>query len=79
MRLPLSALAEGTKWPACSAVAESGAGRAPRNSGSFPAVKMNSSEILVAEPLGGQRGGGQGERYETPIRSAASILQTADE
>src|SRR5256886_17296428 len=50
MSVPLSATAEGTKWSACRAVAESEPAVPPRNSGSWPAVKMNSSEILSRRP-----------------------------
>jgi len=40
---------------------------APQNSGSLPAVKMNSSEIFSrSPPLGGQRNRRQRERHETP-------------
>ena len=50
MRVPFSARAEGMKWSACSAVAESEPAVPPRKSGSWPAVKMNSSEILSRRP-----------------------------
>ena len=50
MRVPLSATAEGMKWSAWSAVAESEPAVPPRNSGSWPAVKMNSSAIFSRSP-----------------------------
>src|SRR2546425_10185695 len=52
MSVPLSEFAEGTKWSAWSAVAESEP-EPPRNSGSLPAVKMNSSEIFSRRPWAG--------------------------
>src|SRR5207302_1321304 len=45
IRVPLSDTAEGTKWSACSAVAESEPAVPPRNSGSLPSATMNGWEI----------------------------------
>ena len=48
--VPLSLTAEGTKWSACSAVAESEPAVPPRNRGSLPSAKMKSWEILSRRP-----------------------------
>src|SRR5436190_1939600 len=50
IRVPLADTAEGTKWSACSAVAESEPAVPPRKSGSLPSAKMNSWEILSRRP-----------------------------
>src|SRR2546430_10238122 len=50
MSVPFSDRAAGMKWSACNAVAESDPAVPPRNSGSWPAVKMKSSEILSRRP-----------------------------
>src|SRR5437588_5207030 len=50
MSVPFSERAAGMKWSACRAVAESEPAVPPRNSGSWPAVKMNSSESLSRRP-----------------------------
>src|SRR5947209_4310778 len=53
MSVPLSLTAEGTKWSAWRAVAESEPAVPPRNSGSLPSAKMNSWAILSLRPCAG--------------------------
>src|SRR5256885_9666164 len=64
MSEPFSARAAGMKWSACNAVAESEPAVPPRNRGSCPAVKMNSSEILSQQPLRVDRSGRERESHQ---------------
>jgi len=55
------------------------AGRAPRNSGSLPAVKMNSSEILSRSPWAGSGGAARASDTRHHKEAPHRFLQTADE